>query len=238
MIAPVVTSLIEVAVWTGIFRGLQATTLGGFGLDNYLAYAIWGSFVARISVTWNYESRMIEEIESGSINVLLSRPTSFYEYYLFQFFGYKVVTTFISLLVPLTAALWFDLPIFLDRLPLALLLIFYYLILVHTLSFCIATIAFHLNRVHSFTVAKNLSLWLLSGELIPLDLLPDFWRGILLNLPFANAVYIPVGYITGRGDIALLQQGFLTTTIGIIFFGLLARLSWQSGIRVYTGTGA
>lgn len=238
------TSLIEVALWSGIFRGLVLSTgsetplLNGFGLNSYLTYAIWGSFVARIAVTWNYENRMIEEIESGSINVLLSRPTSFFEYYMSQFLGYKIITTMISMFIPVCVSIWLDLPVDYSRLPTAFLLVCYYLVFVQTLSFTIATIAFFLNRAHSFTVAKNLSLWLLSGELIPLDLLPTAVKNALLALPFANAVYVPVGYITGRIDSSLLIQGFLTTSVGILVIGWIARMSWNRGIRHYTGTGA
>lgn len=238
VVAPVLAALIEVALWTGIFRALSTNSLNGFGLEHYLSYAIWASFIARITVNWMYEHRMIDEIESGSVNSLLVRPIPFYQAYLFQYLGYKMVTTLVSLSVPLSVCLFLDLPLLVERLPLALLLIVYYVILAHTISFCVATIAFSLNRVYSLTTAKNLALWLLSGELIPLDLLPQFWRDIVLALPFSNAVYIPTGYLTGRIGPDLLVQGFLTTTAGLVVFGTIANWSWNSGIRAYSGTGA
>lgn len=231
-------TLIEILLWIAIFESVQSLEIGGFPKENYLSYALWAAFVSRISSTWMYEHRMIEEIELGTVNSILTRPLSFFEYYLSQFMGYKLITTAISLLFPLAAILVFDLPFRLERLPATLLLIIYYLFMVHTLSFCVATMAFRFNKVFSFTVAKNLGLWLLSGELFPLDLLPEFWKKIVLTLPFSNAVYIPVGYATGRVELPLVLQGFLTTTIGILLFGVLARVLWTTGLKTYSGTGA
>ena len=233
-----VAALIELTLWLAVFRGSGRTELAGFGETHYLAYALWAAFVARVTSTWMYEFRMVEEIESGSVNGVLVRPISFFEYYLSQFMGYKLATTLLSLLIPVAAVLYFDLPGDLRRVPAVLLHLTYYLVLVHVMSFCVATAAFRLNKSYSLTVAKNLALWLFSGELFPIDLLPSAWKQFMLALPFANSVYIPVAYLTGRGDGQLLLQGFLTTTYGLIFFGALAAYLWRSGLKTYTGTGA
>lgn len=238
IIQPVCTALIELMLWWSIFASTQALEIGGFTRDYYLAYALWAAFVARISVSWMYEFKMIEEVESGSINGLLVRPMNFFEYYLSQLFGYKIITSAFSLLVPIIGVLIFKLPTDFSKLPLALALILYYLVLVHCISFIISTFAFHLTRVHSFTVAKNLGLWLLSGELIPLDLLPEPWKSLVLNLPFCNAVYIPVGYLNGRVSFDLLMHGFYTNTVGVLFFGFLSWAFWRWGLSKYAGTGA
>jgi ABC-type uncharacterized transport system permease subunit len=68
--------------------------------------------------------------------------------------------------------------------------------------------------------------------------LPEPYRSWLLNLPFANAVYIPVGYLTGRFSIDLVWHGFWTTTLGIVVLGLIANLIWRRGLAKYAGTGA
>jgi ABC-2 type transport system permease protein len=238
VLQPVTTALIELTLWTAVFAAAQTETIGGFGRESYLAYVLWTAFVGRIAANWMYEFRMSEEVESGTINSLLVRPTSFYESYLSQFLGYKFVVSSFSLVIPLLASLWFRLPLEPMRLLPALALIIYYLVLMHTVSFVIATLAFHLSRIHSITVAKNLALWLITGELIPLDLFPEGIRNVVLWLPFASGVYIPVGYLTGRISEDLLYRGFLTTTLGIAFFGVLGAFMWKWGLSKYTGTGA
>ncbi|RZA09340.1 MAG: ABC transporter permease [Proteobacteria bacterium] len=238
VLQPALTVLIEVTLWLAVFRSIGADTIGGFTQNDYLAYVLWASFIARITSTWMYEFRMIEEVEMGSINGLLVRPMSFFEYYLSQFLGYKLITTVVSLLFPVAAVFFFKLPTDFSRALPAFGLVIYYLLLVHTMSFCIATLAFRFNKVASLTVAKNLSLWLFSGELFPLDLLPEPWRGWFVACPFANAVYVPVGYLTGRVGADTLLTGYASTTVGLVFFGGLGWWLWRSGLRQYSGTGA
>ena len=235
---PLVTGLIELTLWTAIFASAQTTLIAGFPKESYLAYVLWTAFVTRITTNWMYESRMIEEIDKGSINGLLVRPMSFFEYYLSQLLGYKFITSSLSFLIPLVAVSYFGLPTVYSKLPLALLLIAYYLVFVHTLSFFIATLAFQLNRVYSLTIAKNLALWIFTGELFPLDILPEPYRSILIQLPFANAVFIPVGYLTGRVPLEMVCHGFATTTYGLIVMGALSALTWKWGLSKYSGHGA
>jgi ABC-2 type transport system permease protein len=185
-----------------------------------------------------YEFRMVEEVESGTINGLLTRPMSFYEYYLSQLMGYKLVTTALSLMVPIIAAQIFDLPTIFTRLPLAILLCLYYLILVHSISFVISCCAFFLNKIRSFTLVKNMALWVLTGELFPLDLMPPGWKEIFIAMPFASGVYIPVGYLTGRVGFEQMIQGFYSVTIAIVALSLFGAWFWKKGLQTYAGTGA
>ncbi len=238
LIQPIITTGIELTLWYAIFQTADAVTIGGFTKEYYLSYALWAAFAARISVSWMYEFRMIEEIESGSVNSLIVRPMSFYEYYLSQLLGYKFITTIVSFLFPVAIVLTFDLPTDFSRLPLALLLMFFYLFLVHSMGFLVSTSAFFLNKVYSFIMAKNLFIWLLTGELIPIDLMPIWLRDLLLTLPFASGVYIPIGYITGRIDETIVYQGFLSITVSLLIVNGLGYFAWKKGLRNYVGTGA
>lgn len=237
-IQPVLTVGIEVLLWLAIFKTAASGEIGGFTEQNYLAYAVWAPFLGRITISWMYEAMMVEEVASGSINTILSRPLSFFEYYLSQLLGYKVITTVFSLLVPLIASIIFDLPIYYLRIPAALFLIIYYLILVHMMSFLVSTIGFYLTRVRSFTLLKNLTLLLLSGELVPIDLMPKTLERLLLVLPFSSGVYIPLAYISGRGNSELLKTGFTNVTISILVLSVFCFFFWKRGVRQYTGTGA
>lgn len=235
---PMVTAIVEMVLWMAIFKGAQATQIGGFDQSYYLAYALWSTFIARITVNWMYEFRMIEEIDQGAINSVLTRPMNFYEYYLSQLLGYKFVTTVFSLAFPVIILLAMDLPTQWSRIPVAMVLVFYYVIFVYGMSFCIASLAFFFNKVHSLTVTKNLALWLLTGELFPLDLAPAWAKKIFLLLPFSSGVYLPVGYITGRIGFDALLQGFINTTLSLVMVSALGWLLWRLGMKSYVGTGA
>lgn len=238
LVQPTLTTGIEMLLWYAVFVGAGTNQIAGFGKEFYLSYALWSAFFARICTSWMYETRMINEIDSGAINSLLVRPMSFYEYYFSQLMGYKFITTIVSMMVPLIAVSIFDLPTKNERLPLAFALEFYYLILVHSISFAISSLAFFFNKVHSMTAAKNLALWVFTGELFPLDLMPEPFRSIVMTLPFSAGVYAPVGYLTGRLEVNSIWQAFSSVTVGIIVFNILGTLMWKKGIKVYAGTGA
>lgn len=238
VVQPTISAGIEVTLWWAIFHGAQMNSIGGFTSDYYLIYALWGAFFSRITTSWMYEYMMVDEIDSGRINAILTRPISFYEFYLGQFMGYKLICAGFSLLIPLVACLLISSPTDLSRLPLAALLALYYLFLVHTMSFAVASLAFFYNRIHSLPAAKNIILWVLSGELFPLDLVPEPWQSVLMMLPFASGVYVPVGYLTQRFDESLVLHGFVSVTGGILFFALVGSCLWSAGRRAYSGTGA
>ena len=238
VIQPLIVSLVEMTIWLAFFSSTGQSTLAGFSREAYLAYALWASFISRVSTSWMYESMMISDIESGSINSILVRPISFFEYYLGQLMGYKVLTTSISLIAPIAACSVFNLPVDMTKLPLALSLVFYYLILVHIFSIVISSLGFFFTRVHHLTVAKNITLWMLTGEFFPLDIAPEPFRSILIALPFSSATFRPVGYMTGRLPIETIYNGFFSVTCGILVVAPLAMLMWNAGRRKYSGTGA
>ena len=235
---PLITVGIEILLWIAIFEANQSETLGGFTKQAYLAYGVWAPFLGRVAISWMYEAMMVEDVASGNINVILTRPISFYEYYLSQLMGYKIITTFLSLLVPLSVSFYFKLPVQYEKIPLALALVFFYLFLLHTMSFIVSSIAFFITKVRSFTLIKNLSLFLLTGELIPFDLMPETLKNILITLPFSSGVYIPVAYITGRIDHTVVMGGFVSVTIGLLILSVFSYFFWKKGLAQYTGTGA
>lgn len=237
LVQPIITASIEAMVWSFILVSVGGT-LGGFDRAHYLGYALWANFLGRVTANWMYEFTMLEEIESGRINSILVRPISFYEFFLSQFLGYKLMIAGLSFMIPAVACYLTGAVMHVERLPLVMILIVYYLVFVHTLSFCVACMAFFMNRATSFTGVKNIALWVLAGELIPLDLYPEPLKSWLIHSPFATGVYIPVGYITGRFGTELVLQSFVSITLGLAVAGLLAWTLWRRGLRAYTGTGA
>jgi len=237
-ISPFISSIVEIAMWWTMFQAMGVSVLGGFPREYYISYVTWAVFFARISANWMYEFRMLQEVESGSINSILVRPMNIYEYYLGQFMGYKLMTTLFSLWLPAILALIIGGTTDFVRLPLSILLMCVYLVFTYTLSFCILTLSFKLTKVGSFTVTKNFFIWLASGELFPLDLLPPTFKTLSSYLPFASGCYIPVGYLTHRLDIEALIKGFIVTIIWTGVLGVLGAFSWRRGLRAYSGTGA
>lgn len=238
IVQPALSTGIELAMWASILTVGGLTQLNGFSRASYLSYILWALFVGRVSANWAYEMEMDEEVESGTINAILLRPISFYEYYLSQFLGYKISTLFISFACPLLVTLIFPTTVIWSRFPGMLSLLFFYLFFVHTLSFCVACLGFFITRVKGITGMKNMALWVLTGESFPLDLIPAPYKAYVLRLPFASGVYYPVAYLTGRVGTEELQQAFLSVACGIVVVSMIAYVMWRRGLREYSGIGA
>ncbi len=234
---PVIIYAIEAAFWVGIFHASGQATIGGYHLADYLAYLLW--FLTQFgSMNLRSERVIIEEVNSGAVNSILLRPTSYYEFQLGQFLGQKILKSILMIPVILTIAAWWDLPIHIDRLWPAMAMGYCYLIMLFTLNFCLASLSFFFENIFNINLTKNMVLWFLTGELIPLDLFPDHIRDILVRLPFAGGIYLPAGYLSGRVPLDQFLFGFVSIAAGTLVFGLVARIIWKQGLRHYTGTGA
>jgi ABC-2 type transport system permease protein len=234
---PICFFLVEVAFWSGLIEASGSSQLGGFPVSYYLSYFLY-SILQLGSINWRFERAMIAEINNGSVNALLLRPSSFYEYHMGQLLGQKLITALTMIPVVILIAWTWDLPFHLDRLPLVLIMGISYVILLFSLHFAVAAMAFFFDNVYSLNNSKNMIIWILTGELMPLDLLPSPIREWVIALPFSCGIYLPASYLSGRIDTNIFMKGFMSLAVGGIFFGLLSSLIWKMGLRRYGGTGA
>lgn len=235
-VAPIGSFLVEAAFWAGLIHASGSPLLGGFPISYYLGYFLW--IILQLgSINWSFERKMIAEINSGAVNALLLRPSSFFEYHLGQLLGQKLVTVLTMIPVVFFIAWLLDLPFHAQRLPAALLMGFSYVILIFSLHFAIASMAFFFDHVYSLNTTKNMIIWFLSGELMPLDLMPSPLREWVIALPFSCGMYLPAAYMSGRIEADVFMRGFISLAVSGIVFGLFARTVWRMGLRRYGGTG-
>jgi ABC-2 type transport system permease protein len=236
-LVPICFFLVEAAFWSGLIKASGSNQLGGFPVSYYLGYFLY-SILQLGSINWRFERAMISEINNGAVNALLLRPGSFYEYHLGQLLGQKLVTALAMIPVMLFIAWMWNLPFHVDRLPLVLLMGFTYVIILFSLHFAVASMAFFYDNVYSLNTSKNMIIWILTGELMPLDLLPSPLREWIIALPFSSGIYLPASFLSGRIELDIFMRGFLSLAIGGLFFGLLSAFIWKKGLRRYSGTGA
>jgi ABC-2 type transport system permease protein len=237
VLIPICFFLVEAAFWSGLIKASGSDQLVGFPVSYYLGYFLY-SILQLGSLNWRFERKMIAEINNGSVNALLLRPSSFYEYHLGQLLGQKLITALVMIPVVIFIAWMWNLPFHLERLPLVLLMGISYVILIFSLHFAVASMAFLFDNVYSLNNTKNMIMWILTGELMPLDLLPSPVREWVIALPFSCGIYLPASYLSGRIDAAIFLRGFLSLAIGGLLFGLLSQFIWKMGLRRYGGTGA
>jgi ABC-2 type transport system permease protein len=77
----------------------------------------------------------------------------------------------------------------------------------------------------------------ISGQMLPLDLLPQPWSSILKSLPFQYMAYFPAVIFLGKVKGTALIWGLLGQAAWSLFFVLLARGLYRLGLRRYGAFG-
>ncbi len=71
----------------------------------------------------------------------------------------------------------------------------------------------------------------ISGHMLPLDLLPPFWAGVLKSLPFQYLAYFPAVVFLGKIQGQALVYGLILQAVWAGVFMLLARWLYRRGLR-------
>jgi ABC-2 type transport system permease protein len=105
------------------------------------------------------------------------------------------------------------------------------------LYFIVGMLSFWFEAIWGVRHGISILIWLFSGALIPVSILPSFLHGIAFLLPFQHQAGVPAQLILGQkgtGD-------FLTSTIILIGWLLalffLQAWVWKKGLRKHDGKG-
>src|SRR6185437_10530333 len=77
----------------------------------------------------------------------------------------------------------------------------------------------------------------ISGHMLPLDLLPAPWAGILKAMPFQYMAYFPAVVFLGKVQGAELAAHLALELLWAVVFMLLARGLYRLGLRRYSAFG-
>jgi ABC-2 type transport system permease protein len=77
----------------------------------------------------------------------------------------------------------------------------------------------------------------ISGHMLPLDLLPEPWAGILKFLPFQYMAYFPAVVFLGKVQGMRLVNNLMAELFWVVFFVVLTRALYRLGLRRYSAFG-
>jgi ABC-2 type transport system permease protein len=76
-----------------------------------------------------------------------------------------------------------------------------------------------------------------SGHMFPIDMLPGLWGQIVRAVPLQYLAYFPAAVFLGKIQGPQLIAGLWVELGWVVFFLLLARLTFHCGVRRYSGYG-
>ncbi len=202
----------------------------------YILLKIFESAITPVGIT-AYE--VWTDINQGNLNLFLSRPICYPFYLFFTKIGYFIwglVSGFVFLFLA-KFFLPFELELNVVRIFYSIQSLFFGLIIMFTLFFCVGALTFWVENI--LTLRDNL--WnvirILSGQIFPIALFPGVLRSFASALPFQYIYYVPISVFQGKFSGALLTEMLVSQSIWVCVMVLLSMMLWRTGTKRYAAQG-
>jgi ABC-2 type transport system permease protein len=237
---PMVTTIL---LWQAIYDGSggRERELAGFRYNEMIAYLLLTHISRMFSSMPGLAAGIAREVREGTLKRYLLQPIDMIGYLLSYRVAHKIayiVTSFLPY-----ALLFFILRGVFDRLPGPATLGAYAvsLILGFLVGFffeaCVGMVGFWFLEVTSLLYIVMTLNFFISGQMMPLNLLPEPWFGLLKLLPFQYMAYFPAAVFLGKVTGSDLWLGLLGALLWAVFFIVLARVLFRMGLRRYSAFG-
>ncbi len=225
---------IQLILWNSIFKSSGMSTFAGMTYAQLLAYT-WTSVLFSQVRGGNYDFNLIELIRTGGLSVYMLRPVGVIEFTFFRGFGEKLFTATLCFALGAIATCFTSMTI--TNLIMGMMLAILGNLIHYLFGSALASIAFYWENAFAVLMVKNMAVSLLSGELIPLSIVPEKYAWVWQNTPFYLFVYGPTQVALGKWDHHLwfhhMGIGFLWL---FAFWGMI-KISWGISMKHYQGMG-
>lgn len=237
MIGMIVEPVIYLVVWSTIARS-HGGSVQGFTPGTFAAYYIVWMLVRNVNIVfapffWEWR------IKEGNFASQLLKPVHPIHYDLGEFAGGKVVVIILWLPIALALALVFHPS--LDPSVLQCVVFFFaiwgaYLIRSLVL-WALGLITFWTTRASAIYEAYFLSELLLSGRLVPMQLMPKWAQQLSWAFPFRWTFAFPITSLTGPITQRELLEGLAMQSLWIGVGTLLVAMVWRRAVARFSSVG-
>jgi viologen exporter family transport system permease protein len=235
---PMVTTIL---LWRSVYAGSGQTSLAGFDYSEMIAYLLLTHISRMFSSMPNLAGGIARDIREGTLKRYMIQPVDLIGYLISYRVAHKVAYI-------VTSALPYGLLFFLcrgyfERFPDATTFVAYLvsLVLAFLVGFffevCVGMVGFWFLEVTSLLYIVMTLNFFISGQMLPLNLLPEPWYTILRWLPFQYMAYFPAVVFLGKIQGPDLVWGLLGEAAWAVGFMILARYLYRLGLRRYGAYG-
>jgi ABC-2 type transport system permease protein len=239
MLVDFVPSVVMILVWQAAYR--TQTSVEGYSLHDMVTYYLATGIIAG-ALTSHAEFTMNWEIRDGRLTPQLTRPISYPVLVMCKETGWLIAKFIVGIPVFALLVFIFRHHVLIPHLSPAawvgfgLSCLFAYLIL-SLIGVCLGCLS--LWTIESSGVFE---LWwslggVLSGSLLPLELLPGILRHVAFIAPHRWGSYFPVRVLLGKVPVAGIYEGVLIQFCWVIALAIIVTILWRVGTRKYEGWG-
>jgi ABC-2 type transport system permease protein len=237
LLGMVAEPVIYLVVWTTIARS-HGGEVAGITAGGFAAYYIVWTLVRNVNIVftpYGWEGR----IREGQLSGQLLRPLHPIHYDIADFAGGKVIWVLFYLPIAVGLTLVFK-PTF-DLTPLGLVVFFPAIVgayLIRTMNlWLLGMVTFWTTRGSAIFETYIMAELLLSGRLVPLQLMPAWVQGIANWLPFKWTFFFPIEVLVGHQSATSLLIGLGMQVFWTAVGAGLVWLLWRASVRHYTAVG-
>jgi ABC-2 type transport system permease protein len=237
MIGMLAEPIIYLVVWSTI-ANQQGGEVGGFTPGEFAAYYIVWTLVRQMNIIftpYGWESR----IREGDLSQMLLKPIFPIHWDIATMAGWKFVVIILWLPIALVLTLLFKPEIDPRPIDVAVFAVAIWgAYLVRTMIYWIlGMVTFWTTRVGPlFQLVLTIEL-LLSGRLVPLQLMPEWAQALALKLPFMWCFGFPIEALIARLPVEQLLFGLAMQAFWIVVGAIGVRIVWHFAIRHYGAVG-
>lgn len=230
-----VAPLFMMIIWWGISRD---KVINGYTTNDFVGYFLGVYLVRQLTAAWVIFV-LNDEIRQGTLSGRLLKPVPPFWFHVAEHVGQMVIRAPIVVTVFCIGAIFFsiDLQSVAKQLPMFFLAMVLAWIIIFHIYYCVGLLAFWMAN----SVALDAAVWslytVLGSTLIPVDLLPEETRSIVLLLPFSAALDFPVKVLLGKLSGEAYLQGFLVQIFWVVALISLRRKLWTQGLKRFSGAG-
>lgn len=237
MIGMVVEPVVYLVVWSAVAEA-RGGEVGGYTAGEFAAYYIVWTLVRNMNIVftpYGWEWR----VRQGRLSELLLKPVHPLHYDIAYFGGWKVVV--IVLWLPIAAVLTLAFrptlsPTIAQVLTFAVAIWGAYIIR-SLLLFALGMVTLWTTRVTALFELYFTAELLLSGRLVPLDLLPEWAQMLADRLPFASTFGFPIEALVADLSDRELVVGLLTQLAWIAISAAVCAVVWRRAVKRYSAVG-
>ncbi len=235
---PMVTTIL---LWQSIYQGSGQSSLNGFTYNEMIAYLLLTNISRMFSSMPGLAGGIARDIREGTLKRYLIQPLDMIGYLVAYRVAHKVAYIVTSALP--YGILFFLCRHYFDSLPDAMTWVAFLisLVLAFVVGFffetCVGMVGFWFLEVTSLLYIVMTLNFFISGHMLPLDLLPEPWAGILKSLPFQYMAYFPAVVFLGKVKGTALVWALIAQLLWSVFFIVLARTLFRLGLKRYSAYG-
>ena len=235
---PVMTTIL---LWEAVFAGSTKKDIAGYDRNKMIAYLLLIHISRMFSSMPGLASGISRDIRDGSLKKYLLQPLDMIGYLISYRAAHKAAYIATSALP--YAGLFFICSDYFEGFPDVLTLFAYLLSLI--LSFligfffeaCMGMVGFWMLEVTSLLWIVTTLSYFISGQMMPLDLIPGFWGTLVKALPFQYLAYFPAVVFLREVKGTDLVVGLGVQAAWVVAFAFMTRWLYARGLRRYSAFG-